>query len=90
MKKKRPENQNSLGFPEPMNVFEHVGYYGRCDTFMPRNPPRPTALPPGPERVNVLIKRVEMGQDLWHEKDAVEHNDEQQELLEMLGGYVNH
>jgi hypothetical protein len=35
-----------------------------------RPKPKPTRLPPGPEKVAILCERLQSGQQLWHELDG--------------------
>ncbi|WP_342190341.1 hypothetical protein Pla52nx_001059 [Stieleria varia] len=59
------------------NVFEAILRYGHDEDFVP-NPDdqfEPTDAPAGsPEKIEVLRKRVELGQPLWHNTDRVDYS----------------
>ena len=55
-----------------MTVFDAILKYGHDEDFEPRagDDFRPTDAPPGTaEKIDVIRKRVELGQPLWHEDD---------------------
>ena len=54
------------------NVFDAIVKYGHDEDFNPEATAcfEPTDAPAGSEaKIEVLRRRVEMGQPLWHEKD---------------------
>jgi len=59
------------------NVFEAILRYGHDEDFVPNedNHFQPTDAPAGsPEKIEVLRKRVELGQPLWHTTDRVDYS----------------
>ena len=59
------------------NVFEAILRYGHDEDFVPNedNGFSPTDAPAGsPEKIEVLRKRVELGQPLWHNTDRVDYS----------------
>ncbi len=58
------------------NVFEAILKYGHDEDFDPAETSAfsPTDAPAGsPEKIEVLRKRVELGQPLWHRDDRVDY-----------------
>lgn len=58
------------------NVFEAILKYGHDEDFDPMFGPEfhPTDAPAGSEeKIEVLRKRVELGQPLWHNDDRVDY-----------------
>lgn len=61
---------------EVRNVFEAILKYGHDEDFAPEesNEFAPTNAPAGsPAKIEVLRKRVEMGQPLWHNEDRIDY-----------------
>lgn len=59
------------------NVFEAILRYGHDEDFIPHedNEFIPTDAPAGsPEKIEVLRRRVELGQPLWHGTDRVDYS----------------
>ena len=59
------------------NVFEALLRYGHDEDFDPQADDNflPTDAPAGSaEKIDVLRKRVELGQPLWHEDDRVDYS----------------
>lgn len=59
------------------NVFEAILRYGHDEDFVPNeeNGFSPTDAPAGSaEKIEVLRKRVERGQPLWHNTDRVDYS----------------
>ena len=55
---------------DPQNVFEFIMVYGDESRFRPKLPAKPTKHRPGSaEKVEVLRRRVEAGESLWHPDD---------------------
>lgn len=68
--KRRKRMQMRLPFCEPDSVMDWVKCYLSEDAFIPRCKPKPTTAEPGsPEKMRVLMERVERGEELWHEED---------------------
>jgi hypothetical protein len=54
------------------NVFEELLLVNHDEDFYPSTISQPTTAPPGSsEKIEVLAKRVERGEDLWHRDDVV-------------------
>ena len=52
------------------NLFEHMLKHGTGDSFQPEFKPSPTNAPPGSNyKIEVLMKRLESGEDLWNNMD---------------------
>lgn len=59
------------------NVFEAILRYGHDEDFVPNEDHhfQPTDAPAGsPEKIEVLRRRVELGQPLWHTTDRVDYS----------------
>ncbi|MDZ4848551.1 MAG: hypothetical protein SGI77_04605 [Pirellulaceae bacterium] len=59
------------------NVFEAILKYGHDEDFDPMvdNHFMPTDAPAGsPEKIEILRRRVEFGQPLWHDDDRVDYS----------------
>lgn len=59
------------------NVFEAILRYGHDEDFVPHEDLDfiPTDAPAGsPEKIEVLRRRVELGQPLWHGTDRVDYS----------------
>lgn len=59
------------------NVFEAILRYGHDEDFVPQedNQFEATDAPAGSsEKIEVLRKRVELGQPLWHNSDRVDYS----------------
>ncbi len=59
------------------NVFEAILKYGHDEDFDPQADDNflPTDAPAGSEeKIDVLRRRVELGQPLWHEDDRVDYS----------------
>lgn len=59
------------------NVFEAILRYGHDEDFVPHEDNHfiPTDAPAGsPEKIEVLRRRVELGQPLWHNTDRVDYS----------------
>ncbi len=59
------------------NVFEAILRYGHDEDFVPNEDHgfSPTDAPAGSaEKIEVLRKRVELGQPLWHNTDRVDYS----------------
>lgn len=59
------------------NVFEAILRYGHDEDFDPQADDNfhPTDAPAGSaEKIDVLRKRVELGQPLWHNDDRVDYS----------------
>ena len=59
------------------NVFEAILKYGHDEDFIPNVDDyfMPTDAPAGsPEKIDVLRRRVELGQPLWHGDDRVDYS----------------
>ncbi|MBA62124.1 MAG: hypothetical protein CMJ76_07125 [Planctomycetaceae bacterium] len=55
---------------EHLNIFRHIKEHGTGDEFSPEVQPNPTNAPPGSNRkIEILIKRLESGEDLWNAAD---------------------
>lgn len=51
-------------------LFEHMLEHGTGDSFQPEFKPSPTNAPPGSNyKIEVLMKRLESGEDLWNNMD---------------------
>ncbi len=62
---------------KPKNVFEALLKLGHDEDFTPLANASflPTDAPPGsPEKVEILRKRAELGQPLWHNDDRVDYS----------------
>ena len=60
---------------KPWNVFEAILKYGHDEDFIPLADAsfRPTDAPAGSqEKIEVLCRRIELGQPLWHNNDRVD------------------
>lgn len=58
------------------NVFEAILKYGHDEDFNPEPNPEfiPTDAPAGsPEKIEILRRRIEMGQPLWHDRDRCDY-----------------
>jgi hypothetical protein len=59
------------------NVFEAIIKYGHDEDFSPASSSEfePTDAPAGsPEKIEVLRRRVEQGQPLWHNDDRMDYS----------------
>jgi hypothetical protein len=59
------------------NVFEAILRYGHDEDFVPHKGERfvPTDAPAGSnDKIEVLRRRVELGQPLWHTTDRVDYS----------------
>jgi hypothetical protein len=59
------------------NVFEAILRYGHDEDFVPQHSSEfiPTDAPAGSqEKIDVLRRRVELGQPLWHDADRVDYS----------------
>lgn len=59
------------------NVFEAILRYGHDEDFTPQEDEQFTATdaPAGsPEKIEVLRRRVELGQPLWHTTDRIDYS----------------
>jgi hypothetical protein len=59
------------------NVFEAIIKYGHDEDFFPASSSEfePTDAPAGsPEKIEVLRRRVEQGQPLWHNDDRMDYS----------------
>jgi hypothetical protein len=60
------------------NVFEAILKYGHDEDFLPDDEQEgfdPTDAPAGsPEKIEVLRRRVELGQPLWHREDRRDYS----------------
>jgi len=59
------------------NVFEAILRYGHDEDFVPNDDHhfQPTDAPAGsPEKIEVLRRRVELGQPLWHTTDRIDYS----------------
>jgi len=59
------------------NVFEAILKYGHDEDFFPEESREfePTDAPAGSEaKIEVLRRRVELGQPLWHTRDRVDYS----------------
>lgn len=59
------------------NVFEAILRYGHDEDFVPNRDDNfiPTDAPAGsPDKIEVLRRRVELGQPLWHNTDRVDYS----------------
>jgi hypothetical protein len=59
------------------NVFEAILRYGHDEDFVPQSDDHfePTDAPAGsPEKIEVLRRRVELGQPLWHTTDRIDYS----------------
>ena len=55
---------------DSLTLFEHLRRHGTADSYAPESHPNPTNAAPGSsQKIEVLIKRLELGQDLWNERD---------------------
>ncbi|MCH2369345.1 MAG: hypothetical protein MK324_02265 [Pirellulales bacterium] len=55
---------------ESYNLFEHMLEHGTGNEFQPESKPSPTNAPPGSDyKIDVLMKRLESGEDLWNDRD---------------------
>lgn len=51
-------------------IFEAIRKYGHDEDYEPLSECLPTAARPGSiEKIDILAKRLEAGQELWHEGD---------------------
>lgn len=58
--------------PRIKNVANAIKTFGHDEDFIPHSKGTPTTTPRGSaERVAVYRRRVELGQDIWHEEDAM-------------------
>jgi len=58
---------------EHITIFQHIKKHGTGDEFSPEVQPNPTNAPPGSNRkIEILIKRLESGEDLWNPADRVD------------------
>ena len=52
------------------NVYEHLKLHGDDQEFEPTRKPKPTRVAPGSDdKVMLLRRRVELGEELWHDQD---------------------
>jgi hypothetical protein len=59
------------------NVFEAILRYGHDEDFVPQEDDKfvPTDAPAGSsDKIEVLRRRVELGQPLWHSTDRVDYS----------------
>jgi len=59
------------------NVFEAILRYGHDEDFAPQHSSdfHPTDAPAGSqEKIEILRRRVELGQPLWHTDDRVDYS----------------
>jgi hypothetical protein len=59
------------------NVFEAILKYGHDEDFLPCEDGQfqPTNAPAGsPDKIELLRRRVEFGQPLWHDKDRSDYS----------------
>ena len=83
------ETQLTLGDYEADDVISHLAIYKSDEGFSPPLPSKPILHPPGsPEKVEELARRVERGQHLWHEGDAVSE-DVVKKRAELMGVDLN-
>ena len=55
---------------DSLTLFEHLRRHGTADSYTPESHPNPTNAAPGSsQKIEVLIKRLELGQDLWNDMD---------------------
>ena len=68
---------NSDFMSQCKNVFEAILRYGHDEDFVPRENEQfiPTDAPAGSsDKIEVLRRRVELGQPLWHTTDRVDYS----------------
>lgn len=53
---------------ECVNIFELTRWHSDRD-WIPLGPCEPTTIRPGPDKVAVLARRMELGVELWHPSD---------------------
>ena len=52
------------------NIFQHIAEHGTAQNFQPKSKPSPTNAPPGSNyKIDILISRLEAGDDLWSDLD---------------------
>ena len=52
------------------NIFQYIQEHGNGEEFQPEGRPVPTNAPPGSGlKINVLMQRLEAGEDLWNDLD---------------------
>ena len=58
----------------PANVLAYIQRYGGDENFVPPNPAdEPSSGMPGTrEKLATMARRVELGQQLWHEEDRTD------------------
>ena len=59
------------------NVFDAILKYGHDEDFAPaaNSDFEPTDAPAGsPEKIEILRRRIESGQPLWHEEDRFDYS----------------
>lgn len=60
-----------------MNVFQYITENRDCEEYEPDpdGEPKPTEAPPGTqEKIDILRKRMENGEPLWHENDRTDYS----------------
>lgn len=74
---------------KPRTVFEAIQIYGHDEDFQPQ-PSTPTTAPPGTtEKVAALRKRIERGQELWHDDDVVTYDNSPPGVIKAHAGAGN-
>ena len=55
---------------EDYNIFHHIQAHGNGEEFRPEDKPAPTNAAPGSNlKIDVLMKRLEAGEELWNDLD---------------------
>lgn len=70
-------NRKSEFMSQCKNVFEAILRYGHDEDFVPKQDEKfvPTDAPAGStDKIEVLRRRVELGQPLWHNTDRVDYS----------------
>ena len=59
---------------DPVNVLAYIQRYGGDEDFVPPNPADEpsTGMPGTPDKLATMARRVELGQQLWHEEDRTD------------------
>jgi hypothetical protein len=62
--------QATFGLPEAQNLLDYIEIHNTDEGFEPAKNCRPTkVMPGGMEKADILAKRLERSEELWHEDD---------------------
>lgn len=61
--------QGELPLGVAVNLHEYLEIHQTDEGFQAIHPCEPTTIPPGPQKVELLARRLELGQELFNEQD---------------------